>query len=175
MKHKYNKMKYKRLILSALLLGIGLTGLQAQTMYLQKANGTQTAYAISNVRKMTFSGGGVIVEKTDNSTGVYPLNGLRYLGFTDLLTSVNEQFMQSANACFITYPNPVNELLNIDLTCEASEGTIRILSLEGKVLQIQKTGVQSIVTLNLSQLPEGIYLCSYANEKNIRTVKIIKK
>ena len=82
-------MRQKRLKLSAvLLLGLGLTGLQAQTMYVWESNSTQTDYALSNIRKMTFSGGNVTIQKTDNSTGVYGLSGLRYLNFTDLATSI---------------------------------------------------------------------------------------
>ena len=77
-------MRHKKLKLSAvLLLGLGLTSLQAQTMYVKESSGTQTAYTLSNVRKMTFSGGNATVQKTDNSTGVYAMSGLKYLSFED--------------------------------------------------------------------------------------------
>jgi len=158
------------------LLGLGLTGLQAQTVYVKESSGTQTAYPLSSVRKMTFSGGNVTVHKTDNSTGVYALSGLRYLNFTDLSTSTTEQPMQLANANLIAHPNPVTDVLNIDLTgLENRSGSISILSLEGKLLQGQKTNGASIVTLNLSRLPQGIYLCRYASATEIRTAKIIKQ
>jgi len=169
-------MRNKKLKISAILLfGIGLTGLQAQTMYVKQSSGTQTAYTLSSVRKMTFSLGNVTVQKTDNSTGVYALSGLQYLNFTDLTTSIANLPIQLGNTNIITYPNPVTDVLNIDLTGVASEGTISILSLDGKVLQVQKTSGTGIVTLNLSQLPQGIYLCCYTNETEIKTVKIIKQ
>jgi hypothetical protein len=169
-------MRQKKIKLSAiLLLGLGLPGLQAQTMYVKEKSGTQTAYTLSSVRKMTFSGGNATIQKIDNSTGVYVLSGLRYLNFTDLTTSITEQPMQLSNANLITYPNPVTDVLNIDLTGVASEGTINILTLEGKVLQVQKTKGTSTVTLNLSQLPQGIYLCRYVCATEIKTVKIIKQ
>src|SRR5690554_5092155 len=61
-------MRHKRLKLSAvLLLGLGLTGLQAQTMYVKESSGTQTAYALSNIQKMSFSSGNLTVTKTDNN------------------------------------------------------------------------------------------------------------
>lgn len=42
-------MTHKKLKFSAvLLLGLGLTGLQAQTMYVKESSGTQTAYAVNN-------------------------------------------------------------------------------------------------------------------------------
>ena len=84
-------MRNKRLKLSTLLmLGLGLTGLQAQTMYVREGNGAQTDYALSSIRTMTFSGGNVTIQKTDNSKGTYALSGLRYLNFTDLTTSITE-------------------------------------------------------------------------------------
>ncbi len=169
-------MRHKRLNLSAILvLGLGLTGLQAQTMYVKQSNGTQTAYALSNVRKMTFSSGNVTVQKTDNTTGVYALSGLRYLSFQDFTTGISEPQMPAGNT-LLTYPNPVVDMLYIDLTgIKNGEGRISILNLEGKVMQTQKTSGMGMVTFNLSQLARGIYLCRYANMAETKTVKIIKK
>lgn len=169
-------MRQKRLKLSAvLLLGLGLTGLQAQTMYVKQSNGTQTAYALSNVRKMTFSAGNVTVQKTDNTTGVYALSGLKYLSFENLTTGINEPQMAAGNTLLI-YPNPVTDMLTIDLTgTNNGEGHISILNLEGKVMQKQQTEGTGIVSLNLSQLPQGIYLCRYTNGTETKTVKIIKQ
>jgi len=168
-------MRHKKLKLSAvLLLGLGLTSLQAQTMYVKESSGMQTAYTLINVRKMTFSGGNATIHKTDNSTGIYALKGLKYLSFEDITTGLKEQ-TELGNASFSAYPNPVNDVLNIDLSGEAIEGTIRILTLEGKLLQEQKTNGTNTVTLNLSQLPQGFYLCQYVGATEIKTVKIIKQ
>ncbi|SDD19390.1 T9SS type A sorting domain-containing protein [Williamwhitmania taraxaci] len=169
-------MRHKRLKLSAvLLLGLGLTGLQAQTMYVKQSNGTQTAYALSNVRKMTFSAGNVTVQKTDNTTGVYALSGLKYLSFQDFTNGINEP-QTAAGSTLYAYPNPVADMLTIDLTgTKNGEGHISILNLEGKVMQKQQTEGTGIVSLNLSQLPQGIYLCRYTNGTETKTVKIIKQ
>jgi hypothetical protein len=169
-------MKHKRLKLSGvLLLGLGLTGLQAQTMYVKEKSGTQTPYTLSSVRKMTFSGGNAAVQKTDNSTGVYALSGLRYLNFTDLTTGITEPTAQLGHSNLITYPNPVIDVLNIDLTGITGEGTISILTLEGKEIQAQNINRSSLVTLNLNHLSQGIYLCRYSTKTEIKTVKIIKQ
>lgn len=166
-------MRHKKLKLSSvLLLGLGLTSLQAQTMYVKESSGTQTAYTLSSVRKMTFSGGNAIVHKTDNSTDNYAMSGLKHLIFKDI-TGLEEP-IELGNNNLIIYPNPVNDVLNIDLSGVAAGGTISILTLEGKVLQEQKTDGANTVTLNLVQLPQGIYLCRYVSTKEIKTVKIIK-
>jgi hypothetical protein len=168
-------MRHKRLkLIAVLLLGLGLTSLQAQTMYVKESSGTQTAYTLSSVRKMTFSGGNATVQKTDNSTGIYAMSSLKYLSFEDLTTGLEEQ-TELDNSNLIIYPNPVTDVLNVDLTGLASGGTISILTLEGKLLQEQKTEGENTVTLNLSQLPQGIYLCRYVSRTVIKTVKIIKQ
>ena len=82
-------MRHNMLKISAvILLGLGLTGLQAQTMYVNESSGTQTAYTLSNIQKMSFSSGNLTVTKTDNSSGVYALINLRYLNFSDVSTDL---------------------------------------------------------------------------------------
>ena len=169
-------MRQKRLKLSGiLLLGLGLTGIQAQTMYVKEKSGTQTAYTLSSIRKMTFSGGNATVQKTDNSTGIYSLSGLSYLNFTDLTTGITEPTAQLGQSNLITYPNPVIDMLNIDLTGVTGEGTISILTLEGKVIQTQNISGNSLATFSLSRLSKGIYICRYSSTSEIKTVKIIKQ
>lgn len=169
-------MRHKKLKLSAVfLLGLGLTSIQAQTLYVKETGGIQTSYVLSNISKMTSSGGNVTVQKTDNSTAVYALSEVRYLNFTDFWESIKEQDMPISNASFRAYPNPVTNVLNIDLTGIANGGTISILTIEGKVLQEQKNDGKNSVTFNFSQLPQGIYLCRYVSRTEIKTIKIIKQ
>jgi len=169
-------MKHNQLQISALLLlGSGLTGLQAQTMYVKQSNGTQTAYAYTNLRKITFTSGNVTVQKTDKTTGVYALSSIKYLSFQDFTTGINEPQMAAGNT-LLTYPNPEADMLNIDLTgTKNGEGRISILNIAGKVMQTQKTSGMGMLTLNLSQLPQGIYLCRYTSGAETKTVKIVKK
>ena len=81
-----------------------------------------------------------------------------------------------AGNTLLTYPNPVANMLNIDFTgTKNREGRISILNLEGKVMLTQKTSGMDILTINLSQLPQGIYLCRYTSGTETKTVKIVKK
>ncbi len=175
-KEKSRKLKVKSLgVVTLLAFAFSLSSVTAQTMYVKKSNGTQTAYALSNVRKITLSSGNVTVRKTDNTTEAYALSGLKHLSFKDFTMGLEKQIQVSITN-LITYPNPVDDVLNIDLSgSENKDGSISIISLEGKVVQKQKINDASIVTLNLSQLPHGIYLCRYTNDIEIKTVKIIKQ
>jgi hypothetical protein len=168
-------MRHKRLKLSVmLLLVIGLTGLQAQTMYVKENNGTQTAYALSNIQKMSFSSGNLTVTKTGNTSIVYALNNLRYFNFTDLSTKI-EKPLSFQKQMLRVYPNPVTNVLNIDLTGTAqSEGTLIIFNYEGKTVLNRQLSHAGVLSLNIGYLPKGLYLCRYANLTETRTVKIIK-
>ena len=90
-----------------------------------------------------------------------------------VVTSVNDLRATTSNI-LNTYPSPVEDILNVDLT-GLDAGSISILTIEGKLLQEHKTEGKSTITLNLNQLSQGLYLCRYVNENEIKTVKIIKQ
>ena len=97
-------MKYTKWILSALfLLGLGLSGLKAQTMYVKENSGTQTAYLLSNIKKMRFSSGNIISSKIVGSPDTNLLSGLRYLNFTDL--SVNIPLKEDSTGTLLLFPS----------------------------------------------------------------------
>ena len=169
-------MKHKRLKSSfVLLLGLGLTGLQAQTMYVNESSGTQTAYVLSNIQKMSFSSGNLTVTKTDNSSNVYALSDIRHLNFSDTTSGLNEP-LTAQNQILSVYPNPISDILNINLTgIGRGEGTLSILNFEGKTLLSRQVNNEGILSLDISHLPTGIYLCRYSNATEKKTVKIIKQ
>jgi hypothetical protein len=70
------------------LLGLGLTGLQAQTMYVKEKTGTQTTFELNDIRKLTFPEGNIMVNNTDGNTSVYELSDIRYLSFIDFTTNL---------------------------------------------------------------------------------------
>jgi hypothetical protein len=171
-----NKMKHRRFVFCAVLFwGVGLSWLQAQTMYVKEKNGTQTAYALNSVRKITFSGANANILKNDNSTKSFVLSGLQNLSFTNLTTNLANNSIPVSNASQKIYPNPFVDVLNIDLTGLEGEVTISILTLDGKIMQTQKAMTNSLSSFYLSYLPKGIYLCRYSTISETQTIKIIKQ
>lgn len=160
---------------AVLLLVLGLTGLQAQTMYVREISGIQTAYVLTNISKMSFESGNIMVRKTSGNTGTYALANLRYLNFTDLTVGISE--MEQATAEVIVFPNPVNDMLNIQLLSTVkTTGVIEILSLEGKVIYKQTiNGNANVYQVNISTLPKGMYICRINNGTNIKITKFIKQ
>jgi hypothetical protein len=168
-------MKHKKMILSvALVLGPGLTTLQAQTMYVLQQSGTQTAYALSDMQKVTFSGGQLHIKQASSSITNFSLSELRYVNFTDLTTAIGpaETFSEK----LFLYPNPVVNELNISLSQITSEQiTIEIYSLEGKKLYchyINQSG--GVYSLNVEFLIKGIYIFKLQTNNQVSTAKFVK-
>ena len=169
-------MKHKKLKLSTvLLLGLGLTGLQAQTMYVRQTSGTQTPYSLSNIKKMSFSSGNITVSKTIGSPDTYSLSGIRYLNFQDLTTNIATAEKQEL--VMTLYPNPVVDVLNLQLSIKSSQAcVIEILSMEGRVVYQEKLNQQSdVYQINVSALPKGLYLCKVNNGITTETTKFFKQ
>lgn len=168
-------MKHKQRTLTALLLlGLGLTDLQAQTLYVNESNGDQTSYALNDIAKMTFSTGNLTVTKTDNSSGIYALSEMKNLRFSNVLTSADHQFMVQDKR-LITYPNPVAHKLMIDLSTTTGEGILSIISFNGNTVLSRDIDNEGVVSLDISHLANGIYVCRYSNATGTKTVKIIKQ
>ena len=132
--------------------------------------GNSSSYLLNNVEKITFSSGEMILTKEDESTSSYLISNLRRLSFDHLVT--NQESSVGNDSEVLLYPNPVNNELNLAITevCRVS-----ILSLKGEVLIINEYSEKGEKTILLEGLPSGFYLCQYASEKEVKTVKIIKE
>ncbi len=168
-------MKYKQLkVTLSLMLVIGLTGLQAQSLHVRQSPGTETSYPLGDIRKISFSEGNLEITNHFNSTSSYALSALSNLSFSDIVLSIidAEKF---GDLSLIAYPNPVSHLLTIQLEDAGNtKSSVEILTISGKVLSTHDvTGMQT-ARLDLSHLPRGIYLCRFRNSSTMKTVKIIK-
>ena len=76
------------------------------------------------------------------------------------------------------FPNPANEMLNIELTGINNDVILSVLSPDGKLIQKQKTSPvnHSIRSqLNLSELHKGIYLLKIENDDFVEVHKFIRE
>ena len=171
-------MKHKLLLFSILLL-FGFAGLKAQTkLYVSQKSGTQTVFTASDLRKLTFDGGKMVVNKTDGSGSDYSLGDIRYLCFNDYITGV-PQSVASQSSKLSVYPNPVADQLQIEYqTAKAGNTQIEILDLQGKLLLQQALGSTAGTNhdqITVTKLAKGIYLCRVNNGKSIETIKFLKQ
>ena len=161
-------MKAKN-FMALLLFGLAFSGLKAQIMFVRPNTGTQSAYAIANIKKLTFSGGNLVVTNITGADGTFPLSGNRYLNFTDLtLATPTHELVKSS---FYVYPNPATTVLNIandDVSQIISR--LEIISLEGRILIEQTTSEVVLIAL-----PQGMYFCRITANNQTQTIKFLKQ
>ena len=171
-------MKLKTLKLSAvLLLGLGIT-LNAQTkLYVKEKAGTQTAFDLSSIKKLTFPASQMTVTKTNGSAVTYGLSSVRYLSFNSVKTDIIP--IESLSGSYLTlYPNPVIDQLQISYKM-AQTGIVqlKIVDLQGKVIYSQILNSQNgtnHATISVAQLPVGLYIFLMQSETKLETKKFYK-
>lgn len=165
-------MKHHLLKLSFVFFFVfSLSGLYAQNMYVRKDNGIQANYALSSIKKMTFSAGSMVVGNTAGADASYALKDLRYLNFNDLTLGLGNA-KQDPQAIFI-YPNPVTDVFYLAAPAQ-SISSIAIISMEGRVLMHTKQAGNT-TAVDVSKLAKGLYLCKIYTDTTTQTIKFLKQ
>jgi len=161
-------MKHKKLKLSVvLLLGLGLTGLQAQEAIPASA-GTATGSGGSS----SYSIGQVFYSTNTGSTGSVS-QGVEQPYEISVVTEVKEA--NSISLKFEVYPNPTIDILTLKIDDELQGNCIATLyDIDGKKLETIK--IESSETdVKMNNLAPAIYFLKVSkNESEIKTFKIIK-
>ena len=148
--------------------------INAQTMFVRPIAGSQTTYPVADIQKLTFDNGNMLVTNNTGGSGTFALSGLRYVSFTDFNLGTTNPEM--ATNKFYAYPNPASHMLNISGSNTLQRvDNIQILSLEGRLLMQQKLLNESRPQVNISALPQGMYLCKITNGNQQQTLKFLKQ
>ncbi|MCH2224567.1 MAG: T9SS type A sorting domain-containing protein [Crocinitomicaceae bacterium] len=99
----------------------------------------------------------VIVEGWSNQSGDYEIN------ITESTAKINE----NSSINYTVFPNPINGNFTIG---QSFNGSIRLLTSNGK--QVLKSEVAPNQTIDVSQLPTGLYFLELTTDKNSYTQKI---
>ena len=161
-------MRHERLKLSAvLLLGLGLTGLQAQesvnaTGGNASGSGGSISYSVGQVAYQTHTG-------TNGSVA----QGVQQAYEISVITAIEQA--KGISLSVTAYPNPTTDYLTLEVKdFEFSTLSFQLYDMNGKLLQSEKiTGNQtSILTSNL--LPASYFVKVIQGNKEVKTFKIIK-
>jgi hypothetical protein len=140
--------------------------------------GTQTAevlpyispsYTNNNVSNFQIAGGKVYFRRFDNNFSTGLLHVIANCVSTLDLKEDNQNSLY-----FSTYPNPVDDILHINLSSESitSDNRITITNILGeKIIEESHLGTNN--TINLGSLQAGIYLLTLTNNSKKSTQKII--
>ena len=134
--------------------------------------------------------GNTSTQMTYNWVDENPMSGYNYyrLVQTDY-DGTSEGFDPIAVRCesapvdgYSVYPNPANEVLNIDLKLEHNQGddvSIEVIDINGKIIQLQQvqlTRGYNHLEVDLSEIPSGIYMINFAGTKDyIKESRIVKQ
>jgi hypothetical protein len=161
-------MRHKRLKLSAvLLLGLGLTGLQAQ----ESVNATG-GDALGSGGSVSYSVGQVAYQTHTRTSGSVA-QGVQQPFEISVVTGIEEA--KGINLSVSAYPNPTTDYLTLSISgFEISNLTYQLYDISGKLLQSEKiTGNQTnIVMSNL--VPANYFVKVIAGNQLIKEFKIIK-
>jgi len=164
-------MKYKKLKFSALLLlGLGLTGLQAQesvnaTGGNASGSGGTVAYSV-----------GQVVYTTNIGTNGSVAQGVQQPFEISVVTGLEEA--KGINLTVSAYPNPTTDYLTLEVdastTLSIQSMAYQLYDMQGKLLQNEKitSNQASIVMSNL--VPATYFVKVIQSNKELKTFKIIK-
>jgi hypothetical protein len=168
---------HRKLLTFLLLLSPGLSGLQAQTLYVRENSGTQISFALNDIQSITFPQSNIAVTKTDGNTSTYSFTDINYLSFNDFTTGVNS-IVDRKEPGLQLFPNPVSNRLRITFSSEKNEKVqLSIINLQGKVLQQQNISCHegtNLAEMPVADLKQGIYLFRFQTQGKTETIKFLK-
>ncbi|PID68341.1 MAG: hypothetical protein CR968_02180 [Flavobacteriia bacterium] len=173
-KFKLTNKNFKTVLF--LFLGFALFGMNAQSVYVNESDGMQTGFNLSEIQSISFEGGSMSVTSTDGVENDFALSNVSALVFSQTISGIEDVLFSQQNNLSI-YPNPVSDLLKVDLTklTNTEDGFISILNVNGQVVQTTPINNNGTLTLDVSRLSNGVYICRYTNQNEIQIVKFIKK
>jgi hypothetical protein len=98
----------------------------------------------------------------------------KYIVFIDsiysALTSISNKVHQNN---ILIYPNPVAELLTIELDSNGANSKIEIVSINGQINYSEMSNRQNIVKINVSNYRPGLYLVRIVDDENVMTSLLV--
>jgi len=161
-------MRHKKLKLSAiLLLGLGLTGLQAQ----ESVNATG-GNASGSGGSVSYSVGQVAYQTHAETSGSVA-EGVQQPYEISVVTAIEEA--KGINLSVSAYPNPTTDYLTLSIEeFDISNVSYQLYDMNGKLLQNAKiTGNQTSIAMG-NLVPANYFVKVIQGNKEVKTFKIIK-
>jgi hypothetical protein len=168
-------MTKKTGLFALFLIGLGFTG-QAQMMHVREKSGTKTSFAIRDIQKLNFSGGNLIINSLNGNPASFAFADIRYVNFTDLPTGVIPSEKQKPELLML-FPNPVRDILTVNYKSSGNSLQIEVMTPDGKTVYRKMIHMQSGINqadVNVSSLPDGLYLCRIMGGKTVLVSKFLK-
>jgi hypothetical protein len=172
-----NKSKPWAMLGAAMLMG---TLSFAQSIHFNYTDGTNAAYNLEDVRKVTFNADVMNLHLLDGSVYAWNVSTIGYYQYDE--SSVNLlEWLNNANGWEVNvYPNPTSTSLNISFNLpQADDVSINLYDTQGKLISEKKIGKKESgkhqEILDLTGIPQGTYICRISGQKNMITKQVIKR
>jgi hypothetical protein len=154
------------------------TGLMAQSrLYIHAKDGTTTYFPLNEIRKVTFPSRSITVYQNDGSTLAFPFIELRQARFTEFVSDSKSLELPQDHRLTL-FPNPVNSELTINIgAISGATVEIRIVNVQGKTEFIRNEQIlpgNNQITMQLSDLQQGLYICLINDGKSTEIRKFLK-
>jgi hypothetical protein len=161
-------MKYKKLKMSAVfLLGLGLTGLQAQ-----ESVNTTGGEASGGGGSVSYSVGQVVYTTNTGTNGSIAL-GVQQPYEISIVTEIEQA--KGINIELSAYPNPTSNYLTLKVeNYDNVNLSYQLFDISGKLLESRKLRSNKIEIEMINLVPANYFLKIRDNNKEIKTFKIIK-
>ncbi len=162
-----------------LMLILFTVGLRAQSIRFNYTDGTNASYNLEDVRKITFDANVMNLHLLDGSMYAWNVSTIGHYQYDESSLNVQE-WLNIANAWDVMiFPNPTSANLNVCFNLpKEDEITIALFDKQGKLILQKSLGKQvpgeHQETLDLSNIPQGTYVCRISGKQNTITKKIIK-
>ena len=139
------------------------------------ARPVSTTTMLNNIQQLSFSGGDLSVKTLDGNTAVYALDDIAKLRFGDMIiTDVSNP--PATGLDVIVYVTPAGDVV---VECPVAIQSVALVAVDGKILQrtasvetLHATSLQQ-TSINVSNLPKGVYLLQIATTQGAVVKKII--
>jgi hypothetical protein len=150
-------MKEMRRLLIILFLITASFAAKAQSIVLQSQDGSEQSISLSNIQKITFSDGYLVLNYNGGTTQNYAISALRKLSFNSTSSIVKNTLTEAVH---FFYQATDQHLYFQNLP--DSKSSITVFRTDG-ILVIQTT-IFSDGTIDASSLPTGLYLVKVNNQ-----------
>jgi polyhydroxybutyrate depolymerase len=96
---------------------------------------------------------------------------------TTAVTTCNDLNVITANENFLVYPNPANNILNIQFRLlQPAKGSVTLYDVAGKTVlsTMLPNKTEGILSLNTNSVPAGVYILKISDDSEIISKKIVK-
>ena len=172
--------RFTKSFLLFLFLGAISISIKAQSIYFNYTDGTDAAYNLADVRKITFVADEMNLLLLDGSVYSWNVSSIGNYQFDENSLGVDE-LLNKANAWQVSvFPNPATNLLNVKYNLPAEDKIlISLFDLQGKLLlevnKSNRTKGEHEEILDISKFPAGQYVFRISGQTNTIFKNIIKQ